>query len=60
MNGAPLPPNIIIKPISSFDERGRFTQIDTAVPVQEEISTEVQPSPVKLLKCKTMLLCTHM
>ena len=35
MNGGPLPPNIVIKPISSFDDRGRFIPQDAAIPVSE-------------------------
>ena len=35
MNGGPLPPNIVIKPISSFDDRGRFIPQDAAIPVTE-------------------------
>ncbi len=32
MNGEPLPPNIAIRPLSSFDERGRFVPQQLAPP----------------------------
>ena len=40
MNGGPLPPNIVIKPISSFDDRGRFIPQDAAIPITETSAEE--------------------